>query len=164
LIDGLTNNSTGSIDMAVRKIQSQMAENKRYNRNIKKNLDYLVQNCPDETFTLKDKEGNELGKYSRLDIVNKLLEVNRVIVSKINNTNLECMEDVGSLFYKLGIIRKGFKEDPLYSKCQKASNVNYYLEDNDERTPLRYLNDISVSDIPGILQNFDSLIKFINRL
>ena len=45
LIDGLTNNSTGSIDLAVRKIQSQMAENKRYNRNIKNNLDYLVQNC-----------------------------------------------------------------------------------------------------------------------
>jgi hypothetical protein len=152
-----------ALERAVSSIESKMSTNKRYNTNMKNNLDYLVENCPDEEFSEKDDEGNVIKTYTRMDIIKKLMEVNRVIVYKINNSNLECLQDVDILFDKLKNIRENFRNNPAYEKCLQASNVNYYLEDGNLRQPLRYLNEIEVYNIPGIIKNFDSLIKYINR-
>jgi hypothetical protein len=61
-------------------------------------------------------------------------------------------------------MRESYRNSPLFRKCQRASNVNYYLEAGDRDQPLRYLNNIDNSEIPGILSNFDQYINYINRL
>ena len=163
ILNALLNQDKFALERAVSNIESIMARNKRFNTNMKNNLDYLVQNCPDEEYSEKDAEGNVVKTYTRMDIIKKLMEVNRVIVYKINNSNLECLQDFDILFDKLKNIRENFRNNPAYEKCHQASNVNYYLEDDNLRQPLRYLRDIEVYQIPEIIENFDSLIKYINR-
>jgi hypothetical protein len=62
------------------------------------------------------------------------------------------------------MMRDSYRNSPVFKKCQRASNVNYYLEGDDRSSPLRHLKNIDNSEIPGILANFDQYINFINKL
>ena len=126
-----------------------METNIVFNNNIKENLDYLLTASPDEGHS---------------NVVNKFIEVNKVIVEKIKNAPLETIEDAVILYNKMKNMRDSYRNSPLFKKCQRASNVNYYLEGSDRSQPLRHLNNIDNSEIPGILSNFDQYINYINRL
>ena len=91
------------------------------------------------------------------------IEINKAIVKKIQDAPLETIEDALILYNKIRNIRDSYNS-PLFRKCYKASGVNYYLEGSDESTPLRHLNNIDNSDIPGILSNFEQYINYINKL
>jgi hypothetical protein len=137
------------VDRAARYVKERMEANIEYNNNMKKNLDYLIMSSPDEDHT---------------NLVNKIIEVNKVIVKKIQDAPLETIEDALILYNKIRIMRDSYRNSPLFKKCQKASNVNYYLEAGDRDQPLRYLANINNYDIPDILANFDQYINFINKL
>jgi hypothetical protein len=137
------------LDRASREIKDRMTSNVDYNNNIKENLDYLVTESPSEDHT---------------NVVYKFIEVNKAIVKKIQDAPLETIEDALILYNKIRNMRDSYRNSQLFSKCQRASNVNYYLEGSDESAPLRHLNNIDNSDIPGILSNFDQYINFINKL
>jgi len=137
------------IKYAVSNIKDRIEANMVYNNNIKENLDYLLTASPDEGHT---------------NVVNKFIEVNKVIVEKIKNAPLETIEDAVILYNKMKNMRDSYRNSPLFKKCQRASNVNYYLEGSDRSQPLRYLSNIDNSEIPGILSNFDQYINYINRL
>jgi hypothetical protein len=137
------------VDRASREIKERMKANIDYNNNMKKNLDYLIQNSPDEEHT---------------NLVNKIIEVNKVIVKKIQDTPLETIEDALILYNKIRSMRDSYRNSPLFKKCQRASNVNYHLEAGDRDQPLRYLTSINNYEIPDILSNFDQYINFINKL
>jgi hypothetical protein len=137
------------VDRAARTIKERMEANIEYNNNMKKNLDYLIMNSPDEDHT---------------KLVNKLIEVNKAIVKKIQDAPLETIEDALILYNKIRNMRDSYRNSPLFKKCQRASNVNYYLEASDVDQPLRYLTSIMNYDIPDILANFDQYINFINKL
>ena len=137
------------VDRAARGIKDRMVENIRYNNNIKENLDYLVKNSPDEDHT---------------NLVEMIVGVNKTIVNKIQNAPLETIEDALILYNKIRNMRDSYRNSPLFKKCQRASNINYYLEDSDSSRPLRYLTGIDNSEIPDILANFDQYINYINKL
>jgi hypothetical protein len=137
------------VDRAARTIKERMEANIEYNNNMKKNLDYLFTASPDEDHT---------------NLVEMLIEVNKAIVKKIQDAPLETIEDAVILYNKIKNMRESYRNSPLFRKCQRASNVNYYLEDSNKEQPLRYLNNIDNSEIPGILSNFDQYINFINKL
>jgi hypothetical protein len=137
------------VDRASRDIKERMKANIEYNNNMKKNLDYLFTASPDEDHT---------------NLVNKIIEVNKAIVKKIQDAPLETIEDALILYNKIRNMRDSYRNSPLFKKCQRASNVNYYLEAGDKDQPLRYLTNINNYDIPDILSNFDQYINFINKL
>ena len=137
------------VDRASREIKDRMTSNMDYNNNMKENLDYLMKNSPDEDHT---------------KLVNKIIEVNKAIVKKIQDAPLETIEDALILYNKIRNMRDSYRNSTLFSKCQRASNVNYYLEGDDRSSPLRHLNNIDNSEIPGILSNFDQYINYINKL
>jgi hypothetical protein len=137
------------VDRASREIKERMKANIEYNNNIKKNLDYLIQNSPDEDHT---------------NVVDMFIEVNKAIVKKIQDAPLETIEDALILYNKIRSMRDSYRNSPLFKKCQRASNVNYYLEAGDRDQPLRYLNSINNYEIPDMLSNFDQYINFINKL
>jgi hypothetical protein len=137
------------VDRAARTIKERMEANIEYNNNMKKNLDYLFTASPDEDHT---------------NIVEMLIEVNKAIVKKIQDAPLETIEDALILYNKIRNMRDSYRNSPLFKKCQRASNVNYYLEASDVDQPLRYLTSIMNYDIPDILANFDQYINFINKL
>jgi hypothetical protein len=137
------------VNYASRTIKERMEANMGYNNNIKQNLDYLFTASPDEDHT---------------NVVDMFMEVNKAIVKKIQDAPLETIEDAVILYNKIKNMRESYRNSPLFRKCQRASNVNYYLEDGNKEQPLRYLNNIDNSEIPGILSNFDQYINYINRL
>jgi hypothetical protein len=137
------------INYASRTIKDRMETNIVYNNNIKKNLDYLFTASPSEDHT---------------NVVYKFIEVNKAIVKKIQDAPLETIEDAVILYNKIKNMRDSYRDSPLFRKCYGASNVNYYLEDGNKEQPLKYLNYIDNSEIPGILSNFDQYINYINRL
>jgi len=137
------------VDRASRDIKERMKANIEYNNNIKKNLDYLIQNSPDEDHT---------------NVVDMFIEVNKAIVKKIQDAPLETIEDALILYNKIRSMRDSYRNSPLFKKCQRASNVNYYLEAGDRDQPLRYLTSINNYEIPDMLSNFDQYINFINKL
>ena len=137
------------VDRAARGIKDRMVENIRYNNNIKENLDYLMKNSPDEDHT---------------NLVEMIVGVNKAIVNKIQDAPLETIEDALILYNKIRNMRDSYRNSPLFKKCQRASNINYYLEDSDSSRPLRYLTGIDNSEIPDILANFDQYINYINKL
>jgi hypothetical protein len=137
------------VDRASRGIKERMEANIEYNNNMKKNLDYLITNSPDEDHT---------------NLVEMLIEVNKAIVKKIQDAPLETIEEALILYNKIRNMRDSYRNSPLFKKCQRASNVNYYLEASDLDQPLRYLKAIDNYDIPDILSNFDQYINFINKL
>jgi hypothetical protein len=137
------------VNYASRTIKDRMETNIVFNNNIKKNLDYLFTASPSEDHT---------------NVVDMFIEVNKAIVKKIQDAPLETIEDAVILYNKIRNIRESYRNSPLFRKCQRASNVNYYLEAGDRDQPLRYLNNIDNSEIPGILSNFDQYINYINRL
>jgi hypothetical protein len=130
-------------------MKDTMEASVRYNRNIKNNLDYLYTNSPSPEHT---------------KVIDKIIQVNKVICDKIRNTQLESIEDAVIFYGKIRRMREDFKESALFKQAMKASDVNYYLESNDEDRCLRMLNRISGSDIDGILKNFDQYINYINKL
>ena len=136
------------LDGASREIKDRMISNVDYNNNIKKNLDHLFTASPDEDHT---------------NVVEMFIEINKAIVKKIQDAPLETIEDALILYNKIRNIRDSYNS-PLFRKCNKASGVNYYLEGSDESAPLRHLNNIDNSDIPGILSNFEQYINYINKL
>jgi hypothetical protein len=137
------------VDRAARTIKERMEANIEYNNNMKKNLDYLITNSPDEDHT---------------KLVNKIIDVKKTIVKKIQDAPLETIEDALILYNKIRNMRDSYRNSPLFKKSQRASNINYYLEASDVDQPLRYLNSIMNYDIPDILANFDQYINFINKL
>lgn len=137
------------VNYASRTIKERMEANMGYNKNIKQNLDYLLTASPDEDHT---------------NVVDMFMEVNKAIVKKIQDAPLETIEDAVILYNKIKNMRESYRNSPLFRKCQRASNVNYYLEAGDRDQPLSYLNNIDNSEIPGILSNFDQYINYINRL
>jgi hypothetical protein len=156
IFDSIVNSMTSDsydkqryVDRAARTIKERMEANIEYNNNMKKNLDYLIQNSPDEEHT---------------KLVNKIIEVNKAIVKKIQDAPLETIEDALILYNKIRNMRDIYRNSPLFKKSQRASNVNYYLEAGDVDQPLRYLTSIMSYDIPDILANFDQYINFINKL
>jgi len=136
------------LDRTSREIKDRMTSNIDYNNNMKENLDYLFTASPDEDHT---------------NVVEMFIEVNKAIVKKIQDAPLETIEDALILYNKIRNIRDSYNS-PLFVKCHKASNVNYYLEGSDRQTPLRHLRNIDNSEIPGILSNFDQYINYINKL
>lgn len=137
------------VDRAARGIKDRMVENIRYNNNMKENLDYLMKNSSDEDHT---------------NVVEMMAEVNKAIVKKIQDAPLETIEDALILYHKIKNMKDSYSSSPLFRKCNKASNVNYYLEGDDTGPPLRNLNSIRNSEIPDILENFDQYINYINKL
>jgi hypothetical protein len=137
------------VNYASRTIKDRMEANMGYNNNMKENLDYLITASPDEDHT---------------NVVEMLIEVNKAIVKKIQNAPLETIEDAVILYNKIRMMRDSYRNSPVFKKCQRASNVNYYLEGDDKSPPLRHLKNIDNSEIPGILANFDQYINFINKL
>jgi hypothetical protein len=137
------------VNYASRTIKNRMETNIVFNNNIKKNLDYLFTASPSEDHT---------------NVVDMFIEVNKAIVKKIQDAPLETIEDAVILYNKIKNIRDSYRNSPLFRKCYGAHNVNYYLEDGNKEEPLRYLNYIDNSEIPGILSNFDQYINYINRL
>jgi len=137
------------LDRTSREIKDRMTSNIDYNNNMKENLDYLFTASPDEDHT---------------NVVEMFIEVNKAIVKKIQDAPLETIEDALILYNKIRNIRDSYRNSPIFSKCQKASSVNYYLEGSDRQTPLRHLRGISNSEIPGILSNFDQYINYIKKL
>ena len=137
------------VDRASRDIKERMKANIDYNNNMKENLDYLMKNSPDEDHT---------------NLVEMIIEVNKAIVKKIQNAPLETIEDAVILYNKIRMMRDSYRNSPVFKKCQRASNVNYYLEGDDRSSPLRHLSNIDNSEIPGILSNFDQYINYINKL
>jgi hypothetical protein len=137
------------VDRASREIKDKMESNIGYNNNMKKNLDYLITNSPDEDHT---------------NVVDMFIEVNKAIVKKIQDAPLETIEDALILYNKIRNMRDSYRNSSLFKKCQRASNVNYYLEASDLDQPLRYLKAIDNYDIPDILSNFDQYINYINKL
>jgi len=136
------------LDRTSREIKDRMTSNIDYNNNMKENLDYLFTASPDEDHT---------------NVVEMFIEVNKAIVKKIQDAPLETIEDALILYNKIRNIRDSYNS-PLFVKCHKASNVNYYLEGSDRQTPLRHLRNIDNSEIPGILSNFDQYINYIKKL
>lgn len=156
IFDSIVNSMTSDsydkqryVDRASRDIKERMKANIEYNNNMKKNLDYLIMSSPDEYHT---------------KLVNKIIEVNKAIVKKIQDAPLETIEDALILYNKIRNMRDSYRNSPVFKKCQRASNVNYYLEAGDMDQPLRYLNSINNYEIPDILSNFDQYINFINKL
>jgi len=156
IFDSIVNSMTSDsydkqryVDRAARYVKERMEANIEYNNNMKKNLDYLIQNSPDEDHT---------------KLVNKIIEVNKAIVKKIQDSPLETIEDAVILYNKIRNMRDSYRNSPVFKKCQRASNINYYLEASDVDQPLRYLTSIMNYDIPDILANFDQYINFINKL
>jgi hypothetical protein len=121
----------------------------RYNKNIRNNLDHLYTNSPS-------------GEHTK--VIDKIIQVNKVICDKIRNTTLDSIEDAVIFYGKIRRMREDFKDSALFKQALKASDVNYYLESNDEDRCLRMLNRIDNSDIDGILKNFDQYINYINKL
>jgi hypothetical protein len=130
-------------------IKSVMSGNKSYSANIAANLDYIIQNADTPKHT---------------DLVKKFIEVNRVICEKISNAKVETIEDLIVLYNKIRSIRFEYRDNPLFAKAKSASDVNYYLESDDQERCRRMLSRVSEDDIDGILRNFDSFIKFIQKL
>jgi hypothetical protein len=152
IVNFMTSNDSDKqryVDRASREIKDRMEANIEYNNNMKKNLDYLVTGSPDEDHT---------------NIVEMLIEVNKAIVKKIQDAPLETIEDALILYNKIRNMRDSYRNSSLFKKCQKASNVNYYLEAGDLDQPLRYLKAIDNSEIPDMLSNFDQYINYINKL
>jgi hypothetical protein len=121
----------------------------RYNKNIKNNLDHLYTNSPSAEHT---------------KVIDKLIQVNKVICDKIRNTKLDSIEDAVIFYGKVRRMREDFKDSALFKQAMKASDVNYYLESSDEDRCLRMLKRIDNPDIDGILKNFDQYINYINKL
>jgi len=121
----------------------------RYNNNIKNNLDYLYTNSPSVEHT---------------KVLDKIIQVNKVICDKIRNSSLESIEDAVILYGKIRRMREDYKDSFLFKTAHKASDVNYYLEGSDEDRCLRCLQRINESEIDAILKNFDQYINYINKL
>jgi hypothetical protein len=121
----------------------------RYNKNMKENLDYMYTNSPSPEHT---------------KVIDKLIQVNKVICDKIRNTKLDSIEDAVIFYGKITRMREDFKHSALFKEALKASDVNYYLESSDSDRCLRYLVRINTSEIPQILRNFDQYINYINKL
>ena len=130
-------------------IKSVMSGNANYSSNIVANLDYIIGLADTPKHT---------------ELVNKFIEVNRIICEKISNMKVESIEDLIVVYNKIRSIRFEYRDNPLFSKAKSASDVNYYLESDDRDRCARILNRIRESDIDLILKNFDSFIKFIQKL
>jgi len=130
-------------------IKSVMSGNKSYSANITSNLDYIMAHADSPKHT---------------ELVKKLIEINRIILEKISNAKVETIEDLIVVYNKIRSIRYEYRDNPLFAKAKSASDVNYYLESDDKERCRRMLSRIPESDIDGILQNFDSFIKFIQKL
>jgi hypothetical protein len=130
-------------------IRDAMDTTVRYNKNIKNNLDHLYTNSPSPEHT---------------KVIDKIIQVNKVICDKIKNTKLDSIEDAVIFYGKIRRMREDFKDSALFKQAIKASDVNYYLESSDEDRCLRMLNRINNSEINGILKNFDQYINYINKL
>jgi hypothetical protein len=126
-----------------------MRGNKEYNTNMTQNIDYLIGQSPSQKHT---------------QIVQKLIEVNKVICEKISQSKVETLEELVVFYNKVRSIRYEYRDNPVFRKAKNASDVNYYLESNDNDRCLRYLSRIDQSEIDGILKNFDLFIKFIKTL
>jgi hypothetical protein len=130
-------------------IKSVMGGNKNYSANIADNLDYIMQNADTPKHT---------------ELVKKFIEINRIILEKISSAKVETIEDLIVFYNKIRSIRFEYRDNPLFAKAKSASDINYYLESDDKERCKRMLSRIPESDIDGILTNFNSFIKFIQKL
>jgi hypothetical protein len=103
---------------------------------------------------------NEKQEYKPL--LDKIMEINTVIVNKIKSFEIESIEDMEIISEKMASIRNIYRNSDRFSWARKMYYVTEHFT-NDSRA-LRSLYDVSVSDIPKVLDQLNKFQRVIERL
>ena len=103
---------------------------------------------------------NEKQEYKPL--LDKIMEINTVIVNKIKSFEIESIEDMEIISEKMASIRNIYRNSNRFSWARKMYYVTEHFT-NDSRA-LRSLYDVSVSDIPKVLDQLNKFQRVIERL
>jgi hypothetical protein len=103
---------------------------------------------------------NEKQEYKPL--LDKIMEINTVIVNKIKSFEIESIEDMEIISEKMASIRNIYRNSDRFSWARKMYYVTEHFT-NDSRA-LRSLYDVSESDIPKVLDQLNKFQRVIERL
>jgi hypothetical protein len=103
---------------------------------------------------------NEKQEYKPL--LDKIMEINTAIVNKIKSFEIESIEDMEIISEKMASIRNIYRNSDRFSWARKMYYVTEHFT-NDSRA-LRSLYDVSVSDIPKVLDQLNKFQRVIERL
>jgi hypothetical protein len=127
-----------------------------YERNLKFNADVT-----DSTKKMYlHMKSNNREEYKPL--LDKIMEINTNIVTKIRSFEIENIEDMEALYEKIGSIRNIYRNSDRFQWSRKMYYVTEHYTNVDRA--LRALYDISISDIPKVLDQLNKLQRVIERL
>jgi len=104
---------------------------------------------------------NSNGKQAYKPLLDKILEINTVIVSKIKSFEIESIEDMEIISEKMSSIRNIYRNSDRFYWARKMYYVTEHFT-NDRA--LRALYEIYESDIPKVLEQLNKFQRVIERL
>jgi hypothetical protein len=104
---------------------------------------------------------NSNGKQAYKPLLDKILEINTAIVSKIKSFEIESIEDMEIISEKMSSIRNIYRNSDRFYWARKMYYVTEHFT-NDRA--LRTLYEIYESDIPKVLEQLNKFQRVIERL
>ena len=99
---------------------------------------------------------NDSGEEQVIKIINKLLEIGQKMNNYITDTNIENIEDLLGIAYKLKSVADVINDDRFMLTNRDYRDIIYSLDGGNTS---RYVNDCSTLDDEEFNKNFDKLLK-----